>query len=151
MTPTPVQGPLLAIPSIGVAASVETRGTDANNVMQTPTDPHKVAWYNFTATPGVIGNAVFAGHVDYTGVGRTVFWNLSSLKPGDEISFTSASGDTFRYQVTTSITAWADDAANPFVAPTTTEIITLITCTGDFDRATLSYNKRLIVQATRIP
>jgi LPXTG-site transpeptidase (sortase) family protein len=152
-TPIPNQprGPLLSIPAIGVAANVETKGTDANNVMQNPDDPSNVAWYSFTATPGVVGNAVFAGHVDYVGLGKTVFGDLAKLRQGDEISYTSPDGQTFRYRVTATATAWSNDAANQYVAPTSTEMITLITCTGSFDRSTLSYNQRLIVQATRIP
>lgn len=119
--------------------------------MQTPDDPYNVAWYTFTAPPGVSGNAVFAGHVDYASVGKAVFWDLWKLKQGDDITYTAPDGQTFRYRVTRTITAGSNDAANDYVGPTPTEIITLITCIGNFNPATASYDQRLIVQADRIP
>lgn len=154
-TPSPLPnqtpGPYLSIPILGVSAHVETKSTDANNVMQSPDDPFNVAWYDFTAPPGTVGNAVFAGHVDYVGVGKTVFWNLSTLRKGDEVSYIAPDGNLLRYRVTRTATAASNDAANQYVGPTSAEIITLITCIGNFDRPTLSYDQRFIVQAERIP
>jgi sortase (surface protein transpeptidase) len=37
------------------------------------------------------------------------------------------------------------------VGPTPNETITLITCTGVFDRNVLEYDKRLVVKAERSP
>lgn len=149
--PNASAGPHLSIPTISVYAHVESRSTDANNVMQSPEDPHNVAWYDFTAPPGTLGNAVFAGHVDYVGLGKTVFGSLAQLKPGDEVQYITLEGVTLRYRVTRTAIAASTDAANQYVGPTTTEMVTLITCIGDFDRPTLSYNQRLVVQAERIP
>lgn len=150
-TPADIQGSTLTIASIGVSARVETKSTDANNVMQTPDDPRNVAWYSFTSVPGTLGNAVFAGHVDHASIGPAVFWDLWRLKAGDEISFTALDGQTFRYRITRTVTADSNDPANEFVGPSLAEIITLITCIGNFNPATQSYDQRLIVQGARIP
>lgn len=150
-SPVSIVGSHLLIPTINVNAAVETKGTDADNVMQTPDDAMNVAWYDFTAPPGTVGNAVFAGHVDHVTVGRAVFWDLWTLKVGDTISFTAQDGQTYSYRVTRTATAGSNDAANQYVGPTNTEIITLITCTGDFNPATRSYDQRLIVQGERVP
>lgn len=150
ITPTPVPGPHLAIPAIGVFAHVETRSTDSNNVMQTPTDPWNIAWYDFTARPGAGGNAVFAGHVDHVTAGKVVFFRLRELKVGDEIEYRALDGSVVRYRVTRSFRVAADAAANDYVAPRSVDMITLITCDGDFDRGTLSYDERLVVQGERV-
>ncbi len=117
--------------------------------MQEPQDPFQVAWYDFTARPGTPGNTVFAGHVDHIRVGRAVFWNLRNLKIGDVMEYHSIDGQLYRYRVTRITTQSASAPANDFVAPTSVETMTVITCTGSFDRGSLSYNQRLIIQATR--
>jgi LPXTG-site transpeptidase (sortase) family protein len=150
--PTPTPEPpanRFVIPSVGIRAVVETQGLDANMVMQVPADPFQVAWYDFTAKPGTPGNAVFAGHVDHIRVGRAVFWNLRNVKIGDGIEYQSIDGQIFRYRVTRITTQSASAPANDIVAPTTVETMTVITCTGSFDRNSRSYDQRLIVQATR--
>ena len=152
VTPTPTPEPpanRFVIPTIGVRAVVETRGLDANLVMQEPQDPFQVAWYDFTARPGTPGNTVFAGHVDHIRVGRAVFWNLRNVKAGDVLEYHSIDGQIYRYRVTRITTQPASAPANDFVAPTAVETMTVITCTGSFDRSSRSYSQRLIIQATR--
>ena len=150
--PTPTPEPpanRFVIPSVGIRAVVETKGLDANMVMKNPEDPFQVAWYDFTARPGTPGNTVFAGHVDHIRVGRAVFWNLRNVQIGDVMEYHSIDGQLYRYRVTRITTQPASAPANDFVAPTEVETMTVITCTGSFDRSSRSYNKRLIVQATR--
>jgi LPXTG-site transpeptidase (sortase) family protein len=150
--PTPTPEPpanRFVIPTVGIRAVVETQGLDANLVMEEPDDPFQVAWYDFTAKPGTPGNAVFAGHVDHIRVGRAVFWNLRNVKIGDVMEYHSIDGQIYRYRVARITTQPASAPANDFVAPTAVETMTVITCTGSFDRNSLSYNQRLIVQATR--
>lgn len=150
--PTPTPEPpanRFVVPGAGIRAVVETRGLDANMVMQEPEDPFQVAWYDFTAKPGTPGNAVFAGHVDHQSVGRAVFWNLRNVKLGDFMEYHSIDGQVYRYKVTRITIQNASDPANDYVAPTVDETMTVITCTGSFDRNSRSYNQRLIVQATR--
>lgn len=150
--PTPTPEPpanRFVIPSVGIRAVVETQGVDANMVMENPEDPFQVAWYDFTARPGTPGNTVFAGHVDHIRVGRAVFWNLRNVQIGDVIEYHSIDGQLYRYRVTRITTQPATAPANDFVAPTEIETMTVITCTGSFDRNSRSYNQRLIVQATR--
>lgn len=151
-TPTPTPEPpanRFVIPSVGIRAVVETKGLDKNLAMQVPDDPFEVAWYDFSAKPGTPGNAVFAGHVDHIRVGRAVFWNLRDVKIGDIMEYHTIDGQIYRYRVSRITTQNASSPANDVVAPTTVETMTVITCTGSFDRNALSYDQRLIVQATR--
>jgi LPXTG-site transpeptidase (sortase) family protein len=150
LTPTP-EPPAnrFVVPAVGIRAVVETQGLDANLVMEEPEDPFQVAWYDFTAKPGTPGNTVFAGHVDHVRVGRAVFWNLQDVKIGDLMEYHSIDGQVFRYRVTRITTQNASTPANDFVAPTEVETMTVITCTGSFDRSSRSYDQRLVIQAVR--
>lgn len=145
-TPQVVNGNRLVIASIGVDAPIEVIGVDADNVMQTPSLPTSVGWYDFSAHPGEAGNIVFAGHVDYHDYGKAVFWYLDQLQPGDTIDVYTDRGTIVTYRVTDigSIDANAD--AQSVIAPTSTPTITLITCEGHFDPSTRHYDRRLVVK-----
>lgn len=140
----------IRIPAIQVDTDVETARI-IDGVMQDPSGPWIVAWYSQTDRVGVPGNAVFAGHLDYYGVGPAVFWRLSELQPGDVIEITGNNGHLYRYRV-----EWVkafDTATAPvaeIVGPTTTESVTLITCGGTFDPAHGGYDQRVVVRAVRI-
>jgi LPXTG-site transpeptidase (sortase) family protein len=140
----------VGVPRVGINARVEILSLDAAGVMQDPKKPDMVAWYDFSARPGQLGNVVIAGHVDYINYGPAVFWRLRDLKPGDRIEVELADGTLFAYDVET--LNYYDVATAPvkeITGPTPYEAITLITCGGSFNRSNLSYNQRLIVRATR--
>ena len=138
------------IPRIAVDAGIVTLGVDPNGTMQAPATPTDAAWYRFSAKPGQVGNVVMAGHVDYLNYGPAVFYRLRELKPGDEIVLDVEDGRRFTYKVA-SVGAYEDlpQAVADAVGPTSTESVTLITCTGDFNRATGQYDRRLVVRADR--
>ena len=140
----------IRIPTIQVNSEVERRPI-TDNQMAAPTGPYVVAWYGATGRLGVLGNGVFAGHVDYASVGPAVFARLGELVVGDQIELTGEDVGVYRYAVTWSelydaATAPVDD----IIGPTETESVTLITCGGWFDSAAGSYDSRLIVHAERI-
>jgi LPXTG-site transpeptidase (sortase) family protein len=95
---------------------------------------------------------VFAGHVDYIRVGPAVFYNIKDLNPGDLIEVRLEDGTVYQYAVT--VKQQFDAATAPvdtIVGPTPKETVTLITCSGTFSSSTGQYDKRLVVQAERIP
>ncbi len=159
-TPPPVMTPVavdsapitrIVIPAIQVDAPVTVKGLDSQGVMEAPDDPVHVAWYRFSSRPGAGGNAVFAGHVDYASVGPAVFWNLENLNSGDVIDIRLEDGTDYRYRVTTKETF--EEASAPLdriVGPTPGDAVTLITCVGNFNRATQRYDQRLVVRGERI-
>lgn len=118
----------IRIPAIQVDTDVEPARI-VDGIMQDPSGPWIVAWYSQTDRLGVPGNAVFAGHLDYYGVGPAVFWRLQELQPGDVIEITGNNGHLYRYRV-----EWVrsyDTEAAPvaeIVGPTPGESVTLITC-----------------------
>ncbi len=135
--PTPPLGETpyrIVIESIGVDAPVETYGLDANAIPGVPTGPDAaevVAWYDFSGEPGTGDNAVFSGHV--TWFGRAVFWDLNKLEIGDTIKLKGENGAELVYAVSDSfLVDPTDPAAVRVMDHSTEDIITIITCDGDF-------------------
>jgi len=122
----------MVIPSIGVDAPVVTKGMDANLIPVVPLNAHQVAWYNFSAQPGTGGNAVFAGHVTWSG--RAVFYSLNKVVAGDQILIKRPDGRKLTYTVVESFAVSEDDPSAParVMGPTSTDMITIITCDGEF-------------------
>ena len=141
----------LVIPKIGVDAPVVTLGVDDHGVMQSPSGPFEVGWYDFSARPGTGSNAVFSGHVDYASVGEAVFWDLRKLGPGDLIEVRLADGTVYQYLVVSSVAYPSDEAPiAEIVGPTGKDTVTIITCTGTFHRDVHQYDHRLVVRAERL-
>jgi LPXTG-site transpeptidase (sortase) family protein len=141
----------LIIPAAKVNAPVQVKGVNARNEMENPDGKDNVAWYNFTDRPGFGPNAVFSGHVDwYTGE-QGVFWYLRDLKAGDEVIVRMTDGSELHYRVTENKTYPASEApVAEIIGPTPTEVVTLITCDGVFDRRSQDYNLRRVVRAERV-
>jgi LPXTG-site transpeptidase (sortase) family protein len=141
----------LLIPKIGVDAPVTPKGLRPDGFMDTPNGPEDVAWYVFSARPGMSGNAVLSGHLDYHDYGAAVFWRLKELKQGDFIEVRLDDGSVLRYQVSLKLSYDARTAPVPeIIGPTGKEVVTLITCGGTFDSGSRNYSHRLVVRADRI-
>ena len=65
----------LQIDKAGIDAPVE-RGLILDGVMQDPSGPWVVTWYDELSELGQGTNVVMAGHVDYWDVGPAVFWGV---------------------------------------------------------------------------
>lgn len=141
----------LRIPRMGIAAGVVFLDLDANGIMQSPDGPDPVGWYTFSALPGLAGNAVFSGHVDWhTGV-TGAFWGLRELRSGDVVYVDGQDGHEYVYSVATS-KAYPENGAPlaEIVGFRPGQQITLLTCEGVFDRSTRDYDQRRVVVARRI-
>ena len=147
--PTASRAPIarMMIPELGVDAPIQVKGIDGNNVMEAPDGPENVAWYDFTRHPGLGGNAVFSGHVDYINYGPAVFANVHQLEPEDVIDVRLQDGTRYRYRVFAKEQVTANSDVSGIVGPTDDEIVTLITCIGSFDTSSGQYSHRLIVKA----
>lgn len=141
----------IVIPRIGVDAPVTVKGIDADGVMEPPDEPEEVAWYSFTARPGAGSNAVFSAHVDYRDYGPAAFARLDDLRKDDLVEVRLADGSLHRYRVILSRVYQAETApSQDIVGPTSREVVTLITCSGDFDEVSRQYSHRLMVRAERL-
>ena len=153
-TPTPVNQRFesavarIRITRIGVDASVVTMGLLPDGTMESPPKPELVAWYGFTTKPGMGGNAVLSGHLDYRNYGPAVFANLKKLVAGDVIEIVLADGTVIKYEVT-GVKQYPVELVpmREVLAQTADESLTLITCGGAFGG--VSYSDRLVLRAVK--
>jgi len=137
----------IIIPKINVNAALETKGLDENKKMEDPSTATKVAWYKFDFDSE--GNKVFAGHLNKNGK-PAIFANLKELKK-DDVIFLRIRGVYFAYSVVDNIPY---EVNYPFfdnlVRSSKLDLITLITCDGEFVNDEIDYSHRRVVRATRI-
>ncbi len=105
----------IVIPAIGVDAPV-VHGVGAESLKR------GVGHYDGSANPGEVGNVVLAGHNDVYG---EVFRDLVELKPGDDMTLFSQSGQ-YRYV----IRGWriVDPSEVSVLEPSASPTVTLISC-----------------------
>ncbi len=154
----------IRIPSLGLDAPLGVQQVAPDGTMPIPYGPVDVAWYDFALHPGLggvpltSGNTILSGHVDYAanvpyaGVrynGPAVFADLGQVRPGATIEVVR--GRTVIYRVI-SVDVLSADRANWLVefASTPVEMLTLFTCTGDFNPLTAVYSDRVVVKAVRV-
>lgn len=139
----------LLIPKIAVNARIEARGLDANRNMETPSDFNDVAWYNLGPTPGLPGNALLNGHVNWW-TGSAVFTRLAELRPGDMVVIVRGDGTRATFKVTSRRIVAANARIASLFAPSLVATLTLITCTGAWDVRIQSDTHRLLVSAVLV-
>ena len=147
----PVAAPArLSVPALGVDADVEAVGVDGQGRMGTPSRPEHVGWYRQGAAPGQPGNAVIDGHLDWT-AGPAVFWQLHRLRVGDEAFVTGSDGTRLRFVVDSVSTIAYDASVDGLFITLGPPTMTLLTCTGAWDRQRATYLQRLVVHLSLPP
>jgi sortase (surface protein transpeptidase) len=141
-TAAPVQ---LLIPSLDVHRAVEKVGVDQFGVMNLPSNAWNAGWYRGGPVPGAPGDAVIEGHAGYPGK-PMIFGKLVTLKPGDRIIVVLGDGTKRLFLVVSTSRVPVGAAPKGFAEPYGVPRLTLITCTGHFDKASYSYSERLVVE-----
>lgn len=143
---TPFAPARLTIPSIEVEAPVEPVGIGPGGVMNAPRAWDHAGWFELSALAGQQGSTVLVGHRDRPD-GRALFWHLDQVRPGDRVTVAGTDGRSLTYVV-------EQLEAYPYNAVPMDRLfardrprLTLITCTGNFDRGTANYSHRLVVYA----
>ncbi len=147
----PASAPIrVQIPSIGVDSGLMDLGLQADGTLEVPPNGFPAGWYTGAPTPGELGPAIIAGHVDWGGQ-PGVFFDLRDVKPGDEIVIDRQDGSTARFRVT------HIDQFDKDTFPTQTVYgdldhagLRLITCGGSFNPQMRSYDDNLVVFAELI-
>jgi Sortase domain len=175
----PVAVPLrFRVPSLGIDAPVLAVGRTPAGSMDAPEGPassplwQDAFWYRGGSDPGRQGTATIAGHVDDV-LGRpAAFWNIRRLQPGDVVEVADErDGGVLRYRVTEAAVysvaaansppvlqrlygsaAYDGDPAERNVAADAVSRISIITCTGTFERgSSFGYDHRFIAFGVLIP
>jgi len=138
----------IVVPSIGVDAVVEEVGKTAAGAMATPKVLANLGWYKLGGKPGGQGSAVFAGHVNNALGLPGVFKELSLIKKGDTVEVRDAQGQKLVYQVESIVAYEAEGAPLEEIFDNTgPSRVVLITCEGEWDTTTHTFDKRLVVVA----
>lgn len=137
----------LTLPSLGVVSDLQELGLFADGSLEVPATAYPAGWYNGAPTPGELGPAIIAGHVDYAGeVG--VFHDLNLMVPGDQVLVERADGSTAVF-VVTGVDQYPKNAFP--TAAVYGDIdhagLRLITCGGGFDWAVRSHVDNIVVYA----
>lgn len=148
-TPRPVE---IAIPAIDVRTSVQVVGLDERDQVEVPYDVMQAGWYRYSAKPGSgEGSTVIVGHVDGVDQGAGAFYDLRTLRPGDTVTVTRADDRTVTYEVVAR-EVFAKDRVplRELFSRSGPERLTLITCGGPFDPASLEYTDNVVVTAVPV-
>ncbi|BBG03982.1 MULTISPECIES: class F sortase [Pseudonocardia] len=135
----------LRIPAIGVDEPELIRlGVAEDNTAEVPQDFDRVGWFDRGANPGP---TVLLGHVD-SRAGPAVFFDLRDLEPGDVIEVGHSDGSLEQYVVERTRQMPKDEFPTFEVfGATSSDVLRLVTCAGDFDRGERSYVDNLVVHA----
>ncbi|MCY3557081.1 MAG: class F sortase [Chloroflexi bacterium] len=143
----------LILPSARIRAAVVQVGLTSDGDMGSPDNPFVAGWFNRSAVPGEPGNALLGGHRDYQdrdgNVDVGVCWELDETRVGDQLlMFDGARNHYFVYEIVDKVTIRPDSsAAEKYLSQTRESVVTLITCAGEFDEDSHSYDQRIIVVA----
>jgi hypothetical protein len=137
----------LTIAALDVDVPVAALGLRADGAMEVPDDAATVGWFTGAPTPGSLGPAVLAGHVDFKGAAGT-FARLSALRPGDEIRVARRDGTTAVFAVT-EVGRYPKNRfpTDAVYGPIDHAGLRLITCGGGFDRRSGHYEDNVVVFA----
>jgi hypothetical protein len=139
------------IPAVGLDSGVDSGllelGLQADGSLEVPPDGASAGWYTGAPTPGELGPAIIAAHVDWEGE-PGVFYDLRDVRPGNEVEVTREDGAIAVFRVSrveqfpkgafpTDVVYGDIDHAG----------LRLITCGGSFDREARSYEDNIVVFA----
>jgi sortase (surface protein transpeptidase) len=149
------RGPLMArslplrleIPSVKIDTNLLRLGLNADGSLQVPWKPLSAGWYKGSPTPGQLGPAIIAGHVDSWATGPAVFYDLGKVAVGAQVVVTRADTSVADFRVT-AVTAY------PKVAFPTQRVygdvnraeLRLITC-AKWNSTTQEYDNNVVVYA----
>ena len=142
-TAAPVQ---LLIPLLDVHRAVEKVGVDQFGVMNLPVNSWNAGWYSKGPVPGAPGDAVIEGHAGYPGK-PMIFGKLGTLLPGAQIVVVLGDGSSHLFVVASIRSVPAGTIVPGLATPYGVPRLTLITCTGHFDKKNHWYSDRLVLEA----
>jgi hypothetical protein len=139
---------LLEIPTLGIHSFIQQVRIDQHQAIATPNSASMTGWYTGSARPGDVGVSIIDGHV----LGRfrpAVFANLHKLAPSDAISVSFGNGRVTSFSVIKVEHYSLEDATSHLFQqiPGVERQLVLITCGGAFNRATSTYDERVLVYA----
>ena len=140
----------LRIPALGVSVSLSQLGLNADQSPQVPVKYQEPGWFKLGPAPGMMGSAVILGHVDDQ-KGPAVFFKLGSLRAGDKVDVSLANGSVAHFAVNAVETFLkAQFPSQKVYGSHGYRGLQLVTCGGDFDKATGHYLSNVVAFTTLV-
>ena len=140
----------LRIPVMGVSVSLSQLGLNADKSPQVPVKFQEPGWFKLGPAPGMMGSAVILGHVDDQ-KGPAVFFKLGSLRAGDKVDVSLANGSVAHFAVNAVETFLkAQFPSQKVYGSHGYRGLQLVTCGGDFDKATGHYLSNVVAFTTLV-
>jgi len=138
----------IRVPSVGIDADLVSTGLDQKGSIAMPNSVDIGALYNGSPTPGQLGPAIIAGHVDNYYQGDGAFFPLRNTQVGDLIYVDRADNTTAAFKV-------VDIKQVPQANFPSQEVfgninyagLRVITCGGAFNHQTYEYEDNIVVFA----
>jgi sortase (surface protein transpeptidase) len=146
--PMPKSEPVrIEIPAIGITSEITELGLRPDGSMEVPAAAYPAGWYGGAPTPGELGPAIIAGHLDWKG-DPGVFAELHQTEPGDAVTVRRRDGSTALFQVNRVAQIPKDKFPTEAVYGNIDHPgLRLITCGGYFDEQARSYVDNTVVYA----
>ena len=152
--PAPAPGPRiptappaqLLIPALDVHRPVEKVSVNQYGILNLPANSWNAGWYRGGPVPGAPGDSVIEGHAGYPGQ-PMIFGKLVDLHRGDRIIVVLSDGSRHLFLVESTRSFPAGTAIPGLGDPYGEPRLTLITCTGHFDKKNHWFSDRLVLQA----
>lgn len=143
----------LIIPKLHINTNIYAVGKTEKGAIDAPQTAWGTGWYQEGALPGNgKGAALIDGHVNDSFNTPGIFYELSSLLPGDKITIIRGDDSELQYQVTrVDEEPLGSVDMNKVLSPIESdkEGLNLITCGGKYDKAAETYTNRVIVYTVR--
>jgi sortase (surface protein transpeptidase) len=137
----------VSIPILGVRSRLVDLRLGSDGAMEVPQNPARAGWFSGGPTPGALGPAVIAGHVTWNGA-PAVFYRLSTLRPGDQVTVTRKDGRTAVFNVTgVARFSKSQFPSRAVYGPIDHAGLRLVTCGGTYDAARHRYLDNVVVFA----
>ncbi len=153
-TVPPAYPKYLAISKLNINTNVYAMGKTESGAIDAPQTAWGVGWYKDGVLPGNgSGAALIDGHVNDAFNTPGVFYRLSELASGDEITIVRGDNRELRYRVvnvTEEPLNGIDMRKILSPAEPGKEGLNLITCGGKYDQASHTYANRVIVYSVRM-
>lgn len=138
----------IVLPSLHTEGYIQKVGINKKGNMSVPTNVHVAGWYVGSTLPGERGVSIINGHV----LGRfsdAVFVNLHKLKIGDLIRVQKGDLSWVNFEAVEILSLGVDETtlAMDDQLEGVENQLTLITCDGQYDDESHTYDKRIIVRA----
>ena len=136
----------LTAESIDLETEIMSVGLEQDGTMEVPPiDEFITGWYRYSPTPGELGPAVIAGHIDNRS-GPSVFWHLAELKTGETVQVEREDGQTVEFEVYR-MEEYSQDSfpTDEVYGNTERPELRLITCGGEYDWRAGRYSHNTVV------